>query len=263
MYLNNFPIYCCRKKCKRIIGILIILKTIVEKTTATYCLLTIFSYIIWQTADFWHVSRSSIYQRLIHSPSFELEKFTCVSRPVRSSEWKDSSSPGIGSKRRRGRERSARWYSEDEENSATTTCNMRDIPLACVPAWVLDCVRDLVVHSPVTSLSSAVPPLLPSFSLALALPAFLPRTSTWFYHAITWTIDHAWRSARSRKRETEMNRGRGKRSRELTTKPTLCPFPYRSCHRHVVWLFWRIVQSVFFSLMCPFTRVKTDFSLSY
>lgn len=125
-----------------------------------------------------------------------------------------------------------------------TACNMRDIPPACV----LDCVRDLVVHSPVTSLFPAVP-FLPSFPLALALPAFLPHSSTWFYHAITWTIDHTWRSARSRKRETEMNRGRGKRSpRAYGEANAVCAPPSVSIVSliHRVIILANNVRSVFF-----------------
>jgi len=111
---------------------------------------------------------------------------------------------------------------------------------------VLDCVRDPVVHSPVTSLSRHSFP--PSFHLArsltrffarlLSLPAFLPHSSTWFYHAITCTIDHARWSARSRKREIEMNGGRGKRSRELATKLTFYLFYIDRVTN--AWLFLRI-----------------------
>jgi len=56
-------------------------------------------------------------------------------------------------------------------------------------------------------------------------------------------LDHRSRLAVrevAEKRDRDEPRSR-KEVRELTTKPTLCPLPYRSCHRHVVWLFWRIV----------------------
>lgn len=88
------------------------------------------------------------------------------------------------------------------------------------------CTRSRRSFTCYVSLPLLLSPLAPSRSFARPFarshspPAFLPHSSTWFYHAITWPIDHARRSARSRKRETEMNGGRGKRSRELATKLT-------------------------------------------
>jgi len=67
-------------------------------------------------------------------------------------------------------------------------------------------------------LSPAVLSLPRAFSLLLPPPAFLPHSSALFYRAVTWTIDHARWSARSRKRKTKMN-GPRKRKRERERAP--------------------------------------------
>lgn len=153
---------------------------------------------------------------------------------------------GIG--RTRGRERSESDDIPKLRRIPRRRCAICEISRRLVRRVRL-CMRSRRSFTCYVSLPPLLSSLVPSCSFArpfarsLSLPAFLPHSSTWFYHAITCTIDHARRSARSRKRETEMNGGRGKRSCELAAKLTFYLF-----YIDRVIIFANIVQIVFDAL---------------